>query len=263
MHSPDDGTTNQIRILVVEDVDFNLEILTTMLAERGWRTVGAKSGEEALARLSSQPDFQLILMDIGLPGMDGIETTRKIKATAGTDRIPVLALTAEPAGERERFLAAGFDGYVEKNFDPEALYAAVEKKLTLNRTGRPPANALPKEMAVPAVLNLAVLMGTYGDEETVRIIAKAFFSDTGKQIRRLAEAMSRTDSAAVLACCHSIKGSATIFTADALAALAEKLTLLIRAGKKTEAFTLHPEIQEAYNALRRLTEQKLKLRLDG
>jgi len=261
MDSPE--KTAPVRILVVEDVDFNREILTGMLTERGWQTITAKSGEAALATLADDQNFQIILMDVGLPGMDGIETTRKIKENPAAAKIPVLALTAEPASERPRLLAAGLDGYLEKNFDPDALYCGIEKQLALMPARKDRAQSVAPACAPSHILNLAALENTYGDEDIVRIIARAFFTDTDILMRRLGEAMAKADMPIVLACCHGIKGAATIFTADDLARLAEKLNLLIRDGTKSEVTAAHQEMQEAYHALRCLTKKQLKMQGDA
>ncbi|MHB1015878.1 MAG: response regulator, partial [Desulfurivibrionaceae bacterium] len=106
---PDDITQKVVRIMVVEDVDFNLDILTNILAERSWQAIAAASGEAALNILAQDTDFQVILMDLGLPGIDGMETTRRIKENPATCTIPVIALTAEACIEREQFLDAGFN----------------------------------------------------------------------------------------------------------------------------------------------------------
>jgi len=101
-------------VLVVDDNDKNLRLARSALRYAGIETVGATTGEEALAAAFEHlPD--VVLMDIRLPDMDGTEAARALKADARTARIPVVALTSfAMKGDRERFLAAGFDGYIEK-----------------------------------------------------------------------------------------------------------------------------------------------------
>jgi CheY-like chemotaxis protein len=119
-------------ILVVEDNDMNMQLVEFLLEEGGYRIVKATSGEEALAiareGTGRKPD--LILMDIHLPGMDGLSVVRAIKADERTARIPVLALTAHAMrGDKDRFLEAGCDGYISKPIDVKTFIASIERYL--------------------------------------------------------------------------------------------------------------------------------------
>jgi len=119
-------------ILVVEDNDMNMQLVEFLLEEGGYRIVKATSGEEALALTrddaGAAPD--LILMDIHLPGMDGLSVVRAIKADERTARIPILALTAHAMrGDKDRFLEAGCDGYISKPIDVKTFIASIEKYL--------------------------------------------------------------------------------------------------------------------------------------
>ena len=119
-------------ILVVEDNDMNMQLVEFLLEEGGYRIVKATSGEEALALTrdgGAAPD--LILMDIHLPGMDGLSVVRAIKADERTARIPILALTAHAMrGDKDRFLEAGCDGYISKPIDVKTFIASIERYLT-------------------------------------------------------------------------------------------------------------------------------------
>ena len=120
------------RILVVEDNDMNMQLVEFLLEEGGYSILKATSGEEALALTQNgdgiAPD--LILMDIHLPGMDGLSVVRAMKADARTSRIPILALTAHAMrGDKDRFLEAGCDGYISKPIDVKTFIASIEKFL--------------------------------------------------------------------------------------------------------------------------------------
>jgi len=265
MHSPvaNDVAQKDVRIMVVEDVAFNLTILTDILAERGWQTVTATSGEAALDILAQDTDFQIILMDIGLPGIDGVETTRRIKENPVCRAIPVIALTADTASERERLLAAGLDGYAEKNFDSDQLFAAIDKHLFPacgNQQRAEPALAASGEHLD---LDFKALLATYADEETLCRIAKAFFADTDKQVILLGTAMAAGDQAGILAGCHSLRGSSAIFTAKKLGAAAKELDALIRQGKKDEADSAWQKVLAAHESLRGFVTSRLNLSLQN
>ncbi|HYL81955.1 MAG TPA: response regulator [Candidatus Acidoferrum sp.] len=117
------------RILVIEDQEDNRRILRDLLTSAGFDLVEATTGEEGVALAESQrPD--LILMDIQLPGLDGYEATRRIKANSVLRQIPVIAVTSYAlSGDEVKAREAGCDDYVTKPFSPRALLAKVREYL--------------------------------------------------------------------------------------------------------------------------------------
>jgi two-component system, cell cycle response regulator DivK len=117
------------RILVVEDQADNRRILRDLLNSVGYEILEAVTGDEAVTVAAMQhPD--LILMDIQLPGIDGYEATRRIKADSALRHIPIIAVTSYAlSGDDARALAAGCDAYVAKPFSPRALLAKVREYL--------------------------------------------------------------------------------------------------------------------------------------
>ena len=114
------------KILVVEDVDFNRDLVVQILEDR-YRVVEAVNGQEGVA-LAEQERPDLILMDLSLPVVDGWEATRQIKANPALCAIPVIALTAHAmVGDREKALVAGCDDYLVKPLDEDQLLARIEK----------------------------------------------------------------------------------------------------------------------------------------
>jgi CheY-like chemotaxis protein len=109
------------RILVVEDNERNMYLITFILEKMGHAALRAVTGEEGVEMaVRERPD--LILMDIQLPGIDGLEATKRIRASAAAREIPIVAVTSfAMAGDRERLLAAGCNGYIEKPIDPETI----------------------------------------------------------------------------------------------------------------------------------------------
>ena len=116
-------------ILVVEDQEDNRQIIRDMLTFTDYEIVEAESGEEALAAVAKQrPD--LILMDIQLPGIDGYETTRRIKADPALRSITIIAVTSYAlSGEEQKARAAGCDEYVAKPYSPRQLLAKIRQYL--------------------------------------------------------------------------------------------------------------------------------------
>jgi len=117
------------KILIVEDDKKSLYLARFILEKKGYEVIEARDGLEAIDRVSMErPD--LILMDMQLPKLDGYEATRRIKADKKSDKIPVVALTAYAMkGDREKTLAAGCSGYIEKPIDPATFAEEVKKYL--------------------------------------------------------------------------------------------------------------------------------------
>ena len=113
-------------ILVVEDNDKNRKLVRDVLTHRGYQVLEAETGEDGV-RLATERRPQLILMDIQLPGIDGIEALRQIRANEATRGIPIIAVTASALDrDRRKIMAAGFDGYQAKPLNVKAFMAAVE-----------------------------------------------------------------------------------------------------------------------------------------
>lgn len=128
-----------IRIAVVEDNPDNRLLVRTILEDR-YDIEEYESGHEAVAGIMAAPPH-LVLLDISLPGMDGVEVLRQLRTVRPLDGVPVVALTAHAmAGDRERFLEMGFDGYVSKPIVEEAaLLQAVAGLIAVG--GTPPASS--------------------------------------------------------------------------------------------------------------------------
>jgi two-component system, cell cycle response regulator DivK len=117
------------KILVVEDNENNLYLITFILEKKGHKVIVAKTGEEGVElALKERPD--LILMDIQLPGINGLEATRRIRASKERGDVPIIALTSYAlVGDREQVMSAGCTGYIEKPINPESIMGEIEKYL--------------------------------------------------------------------------------------------------------------------------------------
>lgn len=113
-------------VLVIEDDDNNLLLITDVLEMAGYRVRQATSGAAGLAMaLSERPDFAIL--DIGLPDMEGTEVLRRIRACAINGDMPIIAMTSYAmSGDRRRLLEAGCNGYIEKPIDPETVIRQIE-----------------------------------------------------------------------------------------------------------------------------------------
>jgi len=121
-------------VLLVEDNEKNRKLLRDVLQATGCRTIEAGSGEEAI-RLAGEELPELVLMDIQLPGIDGTTALQRLRADERTAGIPVVALTAQAMrGDRERFLAAGFDDYMSKPVDVREFMDLVRRYCAQDET---------------------------------------------------------------------------------------------------------------------------------
>jgi two-component system cell cycle response regulator DivK len=120
------------QVLVVEDNERNMKLFRDVLQASGFRTLEATTGERAVELvLEHRPD--LVLMDIQLPDIDGVEALNRVRADDRFTTVPVVALTAQAMeGDRERFLAAGFDGYLSKPVDIADFVATVKRYCGVN-----------------------------------------------------------------------------------------------------------------------------------
>lgn len=123
-------TSAAARILIVEDNALNLELATELLKSSGYAVLQASNAEEGL-RLAREERPDLILMDVRLPGMDGLAAVKVLKRDPGTRRIPAVAMTAQAMrGDEEAARTAGFDAYVSKPIDTRAFPHTVARLLS-------------------------------------------------------------------------------------------------------------------------------------
>ena len=119
-------TRSSSTVLIVEDNDKNRKLVRDVLSFKGYEILEAETGEDGV-RLALERRPQLILMDIQLPGIDGIEAFRRIRADENTRDIPIVAVTASAMDrDRQQIVAAGFDGYQSKPLNVKEFMAAVE-----------------------------------------------------------------------------------------------------------------------------------------
>jgi CheY-like chemotaxis protein len=123
-------TDRAARVLVVEDNEMNMQLVEYLLEEGGYQIVKAASGEDALSIARGGDPVDLILMDIHLPGIDGLSVIREMKNDPQTGAIPILALTAHAMrGDKDRFLEAGCDGYISKPIDVKTFLTSIRSYL--------------------------------------------------------------------------------------------------------------------------------------
>jgi two-component system cell cycle response regulator DivK len=127
------------RILIVDDNDANLELLSYLLSAGGHTVLTAENGAQALALVNDVPAPDLVITDLRMPVMDGFELLRRIRQDARLEALPVIAVTAfSMAADRTRVMLAGFDGYLSKPIVPETFIGEVEAFLLVGRHATSP-----------------------------------------------------------------------------------------------------------------------------
>jgi CheY-like chemotaxis protein/HPt (histidine-containing phosphotransfer) domain-containing protein len=185
-------------ILVVEDHPVNQKLAVTMLQKLGHRPVLAADGNVALDALLTGR-FDLVLMDMQMPVMDGLEATRRFRVQEAGQRTPIVAMTANAMeGDRETCLAAGMDDYLSKPLRAPELIAVLERYA--------PARSFPGSFDYATAL-------AGEDREILEIVAEPFIEGFPKEMATMRNALAAGDLAVLSRCAHSLKGNCGIFGA--------------------------------------------------
>ena len=232
-----------VRILLAEDNITNQQVALGILKRLGLRADTVVNGAEAVRSLETLP-YDLVLMDVQMPEMDGLEATRRVRDPGSAvlrHGIPIIAMTAHAMqGDRERCLEAGMNDYVTKPISAQALADAVERWLPRDEDPVTPAHAPAGPVAaVPAtaeapeapVFDRAGLMARLmDDEDLARIVVDGFLEDAPKQIEALRTCLGAGDAPGALRAAHTIKGASATVGAEALRAVAFEMELAAVAG---------------------------------
>jgi PAS domain S-box-containing protein len=224
--SPDEQLADRLplRILLVEDNAVNQQLAMLLLQKIGYRVDVAGNGVEALDALERQP-YDVVLMDVEMPEMDGLEATRRIHQRWSTGRPHIIAVTANALqGERELCLQAGMDDYITKPIRLEELTAA------LGRSSRRRGPEVEGSALDPMVIRRLVASLGSGGSESVDGLIQAFLSHVPDLMGTLRSAMDRQDVDEVRRGAHTLKSNAASFGAPALADLCRELESSAKAG---------------------------------
>ena len=210
-----------LRILLAEDNDVNRRLASRLLEKQGHSILTANNGREAL-EIAERENFDLALMDVQMPEMDGLEAIRRIreKEKDSGGHLPIISITARAMrGDRETCFAAGADAYVSKPLRASELFDAIEHCCPTAVT----FSAESPEIFASALDENKLLERCQGDRQLLLEIIGLFESESDELIGQLALAIERRDATAVAKTAHTLKGSIGIFTAAQPYALAKKL----------------------------------------
>jgi CheY-like chemotaxis protein/HPt (histidine-containing phosphotransfer) domain-containing protein len=260
-----------LRILLAEDNLVNQKLALRLLEKQGHEVAVAGNGLEALAALERQT-FDLVLMDVQMPKMSGLEATAAIRQREQVTgaHLPIIALTANAMkGDRENCLAAGMDDYIPKPIQFAELFSAIERVLPPLALGSQTSEekmrgsaisepALPPEEPVFDCTSALACMD--GDAELLAEIAGLFVTDSSRLLSEIRAAIARQDHHDLERAAHALKGATANFAAQPAVDAALKLEQMGRAGdlaQVEEAFAaLEAEIARLVPSLVALVEEK-------
>jgi two-component system sensor histidine kinase/response regulator len=220
--------TKSLHVLLAEDGVVNQKVAVSLLEQRGHKVTVANNGRQAIIALDNA-SFDIVLMDIQMPEMDGFEATTiiraKEKATGG--HIPIIAMTAHAMkGDRDRCLDEGMDGYIAKPIRARDLYETIEmtaaevwESQRRNATISDEKETLDRDK---------ILERTAANEETLKEIVDLFVTESAKLMRRIRNAITNEDASELQRAAHTLKGSIRIFGAERAAAAALQLETIGR-----------------------------------
>jgi len=220
-------SARSLRVLLAEDNPVNQTLAMRILERLGHKVQVADNGKEAI-RLA-QEHFDVILMDVQMPEMDGLEATTAIRvAEAGTGRhVPIVAMTAHAMkGDKERCLSAGMDGYLSKPIRIDELQRAMSE---VCKTGNEVQS--PEQKSFRAIGQLELLLDSVmGDRALLAEMAELWLADSARQEKQIRDGLDSGDAMMIQSAAHALKGSVGTFQASAAQEAANQLETFAKIG---------------------------------
>ncbi|HTW24400.1 MAG TPA: response regulator [Candidatus Baltobacteraceae bacterium] len=243
-----------LKILLAEDNPVNQKLAIALLNKRGHSVTATGNGQEAIAALETEPPFDVVLMDVQMPVMDGFEAIRSIRAKERVTgaHIPIVALTAHAMkGDREKCLAVGADDYVSKPIRISDLLEAVDRAMALRVDVSPNAASSPEapmsvstnDSATPVFDIRDALRRVEGDQELLEEIVRIFTAECANNMEAIRNAFTAGDARLLERLAHTIKGASANLSAVALSQASFKLEKLAASGDLLGAPELVEKIQ--------------------
>ncbi|MDI9616858.1 MAG: PAS domain S-box protein [Methanothrix sp.] len=238
--APEEFGRSDLRILVAEDNPVNLRVVLMMLSHLGYSADTAHNGLEVLRALEHR-DYDLVLMDIQMPDMDGLEAARRIREMKGYERPRIVAITAYALeGDRERCIAAGMNDYISKPVTLEKLRAAIERE---------------EDVLDPATLSGLRELQEPGEPDVVAELGAIFLSNAPSRIASMHEALEGSDPEALRRAAHSMKSASASIGALHLSRICAEIEALGREAKLDEVKGMMRALDAEFERVRRELER--------
>ncbi len=278
VRSPDQAIVaapRSLNVLVAEDIPANQKVVSAILKKRGHNVTIAHNGREAIA-LNKRADFDVVLMDVQMPVLDGLQATKSIRELErDTDtKIPIIAMTAHAMrGDREACLAAGMNAYVPKPLDADLLLRTLEKlaagqqsstgqQLSLvtksgtwryrSRTVDPPGSPEPPSppQDQKPVWHVDVALKRMGDDPVILgSMVDYFFEDSPGLMQQLEERLQADNPTEATRFAHSLKGLCANFEASTAVKVAKEIETMCRENELADANERLPRLRSELEAL--------------
>ncbi|MEO7363724.1 MAG: response regulator, partial [Gemmatimonadaceae bacterium] len=252
----------RLRVLVAEDNAVNRRVVESILKKRGHTVVLAENGRLAVEAWQSGSAFDVVLMDVQMPEMDGHEATTVIRTREQTtgEHIPIIALTAHAmTGDREACLAAGMDGYLSKPLHAVDLFAAIAELVTVSKSPLQSDEIFPVELdeAIVAFDTAGALVRLEGDTELLVELAEIFNGEAARMLSDVRASVLAGDAIALRRAAHVLKGSASSIGGEGVAAVAKILEAM---GRDAMLENAGAELQSLERELLRLNAEITRYR---
>ena len=265
-----------VRILIAEDNITNQQVAAGMLRKLGLRADAVANGAEAVKALETLP-YDLVLMDVQMPVMDGMQATQQIrdpKAAVLNHQVPIIAMTAHAMqGDREKCLEAGMNDYVSKPIYLQALAETLDKWLPSDTTakkdqlpaeahapGKPEKSRVPATAGIPSIPVFdkpGMMARLSNDEDLVRKLIEGFLDDLPRQILSLREYLEASDAPGVERQAHTIRGASANLGGEALRAAAFEMEKVGKAGDLDAAKLQMAHLETEFGRLQQAMSKEL------
>ena len=241
-----------LKILVVEDSNINQILVKHLLSQIDAIAIAVNNGFDAIEIFKKQP-FDLILMDIQMPEINGFDTTRKLRMIekgTGT-HTPVIALTAYASeDDRNQCINAGMDHYISKPFNKLDLYESIEALIKQSKSFKKFNNKTVKQLEFKSNISKEDLLENMdNNEEILKEIVQVFLKESPEHMKKLEEAVLKADKDALKAQAHFLKGIIGIYNDKPSYEIIIKLENMAKAGDLTQAKELYQQFAEALELL--------------
>ncbi|MDF2612387.1 MAG: two component signal transduction system hybrid histidine kinase/response regulator with [Clostridia bacterium] len=248
-------------VLLVEDNKINQDITKEYLVHVGLDVSIAENGLEAVEKVKNDT-FDLILMDIQMPLLDGYEAAKMIKSMPTLKHLPIIAMTANAmAGDKEKALESGMDDYISKPFDPQILIEKMKFWLNQDIMEKHQGGGAHSTLEIPSLNTLEALKRLSGDERLYLDVLEAFISESSSILKKIKEGIKSEDAELVLNETHKLKGLSGSIGADKVMELSRMIEEAFKGPNRlgNEVKELEDEIIAVNHAIQSVLEHKAKM----